>query len=80
MPNRVRVECFFSDGCPAAEPTSAMVEAVLEQTGVEAKVSTTVVADEQAAEQYRFLGSPTVRVNGRDVEPDVENRLDFGLG
>jgi hypothetical protein len=27
----------------------------------------------------RFLGSPTIRVNGRDVEPDAERRTDFGM-
>lgn len=27
----------------------------------------------------RFLGSPTVRVNGRDVEPGAEERTDYVL-
>jgi hypothetical protein len=32
-----------------------------------------------AAEKARFLGSPTVRVNGQDVEPNANARTDFGL-
>jgi hypothetical protein len=31
------------------------------------------------AEAQRFLGSPTVRVNGRDVDPGAEGRTDYGL-
>jgi len=31
------------------------------------------------AEQARFLGSPSVRVNGVDVEPGADQRNDFGL-
>jgi hypothetical protein len=27
----------------------------------------------------RFLGSPTIRVGGRDVEPYTEERTDYGL-
>lgn len=33
----------------------------------------------EAAEAERFLGSPTLRVDGRDVEPGAESRTDFGL-
>jgi hypothetical protein len=31
------------------------------------------------AERERFLGSPTVRVNGRDVDPGAGERTDYGL-
>ena len=31
------------------------------------------------ASAVRFLGSPSVRVNGRDVEPEANTRRDFGL-
>jgi len=37
------------------------------------------VDSHEAAERYRFLGSPTVRINGVDVEPGATERTDFGL-
>jgi len=37
------------------------------------------VPDDAAAQSERFLGSPTVRVDGRDVEPGADQRTDFGL-
>jgi hypothetical protein len=37
------------------------------------------IANEDAARRERFLGSPTVRVDGRDVEPGAAEREDFGL-
>ena len=37
-----------------------------------------MTSDEQAQHE-RFLGSPTVRVGGVDVDPDAEGRLDYGL-
>jgi len=30
------------------------------------------ICDQQAAQQTRFLGSPTIRVDGRDIDPDAE--------
>jgi hypothetical protein len=35
------------------------------------------VADADAVERLRFLGSPTVRVDGVDVEPGAVGRRDF---
>lgn len=37
------------------------------------------VESAEAADRERFLGSPTVRVDGVDVEPGAEERTDFGL-
>jgi hypothetical protein len=37
------------------------------------------VADPEAAVRLRFLGSPSVRVDGRDVEPGADARNDFAL-
>jgi len=31
------------------------------------------------AEALAFLGSPTVQVDGRDIEPEARIRQDFGL-
>ena len=32
-----------------------------------------------AAERERFLGSPTLRVDGVDIDPGVDDRSDYGL-
>jgi hypothetical protein len=34
------------------------------------------VVDADAATEQRFLGSPTIRINGRDVEPRADERHD----
>ena len=37
------------------------------------------VANSDAAERERFLGSPSIRVDGRDIEPGAEVRADYAL-
>ena len=39
----------------------------------------TAVADAATAEALGFLGSPTVRVNGVDVDPAPRDVRDYGL-
>jgi hypothetical protein len=37
------------------------------------------VENEDEASQLKFLGSPTIRIDGRDVEIGASERADFGL-
>ena len=37
------------------------------------------VEDVETAERLRFLGSPTIRVDGRDIEPGASERTDYTL-
>jgi hypothetical protein len=74
---RPRVEILYFEGCPNHEATRALVERVAADLGVEPEIDAVQVLDAVAAAQLRFLGSPTVRVNGRDVEPGAEERSDF---
>jgi hypothetical protein len=76
---RPRVEIFYFEGCENHEGTRALVERVAAELKVEPEIALVQVADAEAAVQRRFLGSPTVRVDGRDVEPGAEKRSDFGL-
>jgi hypothetical protein len=51
----------------------------LEEAGAEDAFTLTRIESQSAAEQERFLGSPTVRVDGEDVEPAAAERSDFGM-
>ena len=52
---------------------------LMAQAGVDAPVELRRVESDEAAERERFLGSPTLRVNGKDVDPAAGGRTDFGL-
>jgi hypothetical protein len=73
------VEVLTLEGCPHTEPTLELVKRVMRELRVVADVRCIDVSDPQAAATHRFLGSPTIRVNGRDVEPGANERSDFVL-
>ena len=79
MAVRRRVEILKVDGCVNTESVVSSVNRLVRELGVETEVREVNVADEEAARLLRFLGSPTVRVNGRDVEPGAEARTNYGL-
>jgi hypothetical protein len=76
---RPRVEILYFDGCPNHEPTRALVDQVAAELGLQAEIELVEVADPDSATRLRFLGSPSVRVDGRDVEPGADKRSDFVL-
>jgi hypothetical protein len=75
----MKVEVLFFDGCPNYEAFLPHLRELVAASGVEPEVDLVRVTDSEAAEQKRFLGSPTVRVDGKDVEPGADERTDFGL-
>ena len=78
-PSRPVVEVLYFDGCPNHVPALALVERVAGELGLEPALRLVKVADHEAAQRLRFLGSPTIRVGGRDVDPHTGERTDFGL-
>jgi hypothetical protein len=75
----VRIELLYFDGCPSHKRLRPRLERLLRQAGVSEAIELRRVDSPEAAEAERFLGSPTLRVNGQDVEPGASERSDYGL-
>jgi alkylmercury lyase len=76
----VRVEVLFFDGCPNHEALLPHLRELLAVGGArDTHINLVRVEDSETAEVKRFLGSPTVRIDGEDVEPGADERTDFGL-
>lgn len=73
------VEVLTFDGCPHGEPALALAERVVAESGVPATVRRIDIDGPTAAVQHRFLGSPTIQVNGVDIEPDATERHEYVL-
>jgi hypothetical protein len=74
-----RVEILYFEGCPNHEGARALVERIAAEIRVEPEIHALEVPDADAAAELRFLGSPTIRVDGRDVEPGADKRNEFVL-
>lgn len=73
------VELLYFDGCPNHEAARIMVERVSSELGLELELRLVNVPDEHEAQRLRFLGSPTIRVGGRDIDPDASERDNYVL-
>lgn len=80
MPRSITIECLFAPGCTSRDYTVALVEKVVDEQGFTADIRKIVIVSPEEAITSRFLESPSLRVNGRDIEPGANERSDFGLG
>jgi hypothetical protein len=72
-----RIEILSFDGCPNVRAAEELVGRVTEELGIKADVERVFVESPEVAERAHFLGSPSIRVNGHDIEPGAEGRTDF---
>jgi hypothetical protein len=70
--HRPLVEVLYVRDCPNYAAAVALVERVCAQLGIDAELRSSLIGDQAAAQRARFPGSPTIRVDGRDVEPGSE--------
>jgi hypothetical protein len=66
--HRPLIEVLYTRDCPNYPGALALVERVRAELGIDAELRTSLICDQTAAERARFPGSPTIRVDGRDVE------------
>jgi arsenate reductase (thioredoxin) len=64
----LRVELLFFEGCPHATPARELVEGVVAGLAPGTAVVPVRVETEEDARREGFLGSPSVRIDGRDLE------------
>jgi hypothetical protein len=75
----MRVEVLYVAGCPNHAVAVQRLREILSAEGFQAHVSEVLVNDTAMAQSLKFPGSPTIRINGHDVEPQTERAPLFGL-
>ena len=75
MPHRI--EFLYFDDCPSHVPARALLDEVIAELAPGTPVEVTNATDPAVAAAHRFPGSPTIRVDGRDVMPGFVDPGDY---
>jgi hypothetical protein len=73
------VELLYFDECPNHSAARAAIERIAAEEGAAIDLRLVEVTSQEEAQATGFLGSPSIRVNGRDVEPGADERETFVL-
>ena len=66
------VEVFYTEHCPFWREVAKTIEEVLGESEIKALAKRVKVSSEGEAKRLGFPGSPTVRINGVDIDPLVK--------
>lgn len=67
----MKIEVLYSPDCPDYVMALELIHEILAESDIAARIELVRVATEEEARRLEFIGSPTVRVDGVDVEPNV---------
>jgi hypothetical protein len=75
----MKIEVLYVPNCPNHAVALERLSRILSAESLQAHVNEVLVNDAAMAQSLKFPGSPTIRVNGQDVEPQREKTAKFGL-
>jgi len=80
IPRRVaKIGILFIEGCPGVLTTAEYINEVITEEDIDAEISLILIETAEDARQLHFTGSPTVRINGTDIETNIKDIKDYGL-
>ena len=75
----MKIQLLYFAGCPHYETTLELLHRTAGERGVDLEIERIEVRSHDDARRLRFLGSPTLQVNGVDIEPAARTRRDYAL-
>ena len=75
----MKIELLVFDGCPNSEPTEKLIRETVSELGADGRIEVVKVVDNDDAVAKRFLGSPSVRVNGKDLEVEEDGTTQYSM-
>lgn len=80
MPKSIQIRILHTAGCPNLSPTIDLIEKVGNDLGITVDIERAEISSVEQAVKLRCLGSPTIQINGLDIEPVARGSMNFGLG
>ena len=68
-PTTPHIELLYFDGCPNHHNAEELLQEVLAEENIQSPIIRVRVETPEDAVSQRFLGSPTIRLNGEDIDP-----------
>ncbi|RMF29195.1 MAG: DUF2703 domain-containing protein [Chloroflexi bacterium] len=65
----MNIHFLYYEECPSHEKALERLRQVMAEEGIQAEIEIIKVETEEQAQRWRFVGSPTILINGQDIDP-----------
>ena len=66
------IQLLYILDCPWCLKTKKVIRQALRELSVEAEIEEILINSEKKAKEYKFIGSPTIRIDGKDIQEKVD--------
>ena len=63
------IQFLYYEDCPSHDEALTRLRDVMHEEGIEAEIDIIKVETEQQAQDLKFIGSPTILIDGQDIVP-----------
>lgn len=74
----INITFFYFEDCPSHDAALERLRQVMAEEGMDGEIEIVQVETDEQAQRLRFAGSPTILINGRDIDPP-ETDAYYGL-
>jgi len=71
------VEVLYTDECPFWKEALKLIGETVRDLKTEITIKKVKISSEEDAKKFKFLGSPTVRINGVDIDPAAKETAGY---
>jgi hypothetical protein len=75
----VEIRVLSTRGCGNTPQTISLIEETARGSNIRIHLEKVIIRTQEQADSNRFLGSPTVQINGVDLDPDMRDKTTYGL-
>ena len=72
------IELLYFEDCPSWKNTLDVLNAVIDENELDVEIDLLKVETQEEAELYHFVGSPTIRIDGKDIFPTGQDQYALG--
>ena len=69
----MKIEFLYFEGCPNHQKAYELLQQILREKNIDTVVERIEIKDDEDATRHKFVGSPTIRIDGTDVDVSSSN-------
>ncbi len=75
----MKIEFLYFEGCPNHEAALTNLKDALSETKIDEKIEIINIEKPENVTKHRFLGSPSIRINNRDLEIAEDESTEYSM-
>lgn len=75
----MKIEFLYFDGCPNHETALTNLKDALSETNINEEIGIINIEKPEDVAKHRFLGSPSIRINDRDLEIAEDESTEYSM-